>query len=36
MSEEMEECIDRIKGMVREDRLKQSLKEGKTHKVRAR
>jgi hypothetical protein len=32
MSDEMEECIGRIEGMVREDRLKQSLKEGKTHK----
>jgi hypothetical protein len=33
MSDEMEECIGRIEGMVREDRLKQSLKEGKTHKA---
>ena len=29
----MEECIGRFEGMVREDRLKQSLKEGKTHKA---
>jgi hypothetical protein len=31
MRDEMEECIGRIEGMVREDRLKQSLKEGKAH-----
>ena len=29
MSDEMEECIGRIEMMVREDRQKQSLKEGK-------
>ncbi len=31
MSDEMEECIGRIEMMVREDRQKQSLKEGKEH-----
>jgi hypothetical protein len=31
MRDEMEECIGRIEMMVREDRQKQSLKEGKTH-----
>jgi len=31
MRDEMEECIARIKMMVREDRQKQSLKEGKAH-----
>ena len=34
MSDDMEECIGRIEGMVREDRLKQWLKEGKTRKAR--
>jgi hypothetical protein len=31
MSDKMEECIGRIEMMVREDRQKQSLKEGKAH-----
>ena len=31
MRDEMEECIGRIEMMVREDRQKQSLKEGKAH-----
>ncbi len=33
MGDEIQECIGRIEGMVREDRLKQSLKEGKTYKA---
>ena len=31
LSDEMEECIGRIEMMEREDRQKQSLKEGKAH-----
>ncbi len=31
MSDEMEACIGRIEMMVREDRQKKSLKEGKAH-----
>jgi hypothetical protein len=33
MGDKIQECIGRIEGMVREDRLKQSLKEGKTDKA---